>query len=271
VSKTAQAWAGELVGTFMFVTIGAGSVVLASSGLAPYGVLGIALAHAFALGATITVFAAISGGHFNPAVTLSAWLGRKIASAEALGYVASQILGALAAGLVLRTIFTSDQWRSSNLGAPGFGPTLSSGKAFLIETLLTFFLVMTIWGTGIDERGPRVGGFAIGTVLGGMILAFGPLTGVGLNPARYLGPAAVAGFLDNWWVYVFGPAVGAAVAGILYPLIFWGGWPFARIGGSPDLAPDTTSPPPLSAIEEPAETVRKARKASVRKPPPRKR
>lgn len=242
MSKTMQAWAGELVGTFMFVTVGAGAVVLATSGLADYGVLGIALAHAFALGGTITVFAAISGSHFNPAVTLSAWIGRKISASEALGYVASQILGALAAGVVVRTIFSRDQWSISNIGAPGVGVNISSGKAFLIEMLLTFFLCMTIWGTGIDERGPRVGGFAIGTVLGGMILAFGPLTGVGLNPARYLGPAAVAGFLDNWWVYIAGPAIGGAAAGILYPLLFWGGSPFARIGGSPDVAPDTVSP-----------------------------
>ena len=100
-------------------------------------------------------------------------------------------------------MFTEAAWRTSNLGTPAL--SVSDGKGLLIEAILTFVLVMVIWGTGIDERGPRVGGFAIGGVLGGMVLAFGPLTGVGLNPARFLGPAAVAGHVDDWWVYFLGP------------------------------------------------------------------
>jgi MIP family channel proteins len=274
VSKSLQAWAGELVGTFVFISIGASSVVLATSQLGDTGLLGVALAHALALGAAITAFAAISGGHFNPAVTLSAWIGRKISSADALGYVAAQVFGALAAGVFVRVVFDEGAWRTSNLGSPAL--SVSTGRGLLIEAVLTFFLVIVIWGTGIDERGPRVGGFAIGTVLGAMILAFGPLTGVGLNPVRFLGPAAVAGNVDDWWVYILGPAIGGAVAGVLYPLLFWGGWPFARVGGSPDAAPDTVSPEPASAFEEEpiAASERRAaerRTTQRRKPPPRKR
>jgi MIP family channel proteins len=268
VPRSLQAWAGELVGTFVFVTIICGSVVLATSGLNNIGLVGIGLAHAFALGASVTAFAAISGGHFNPAVTLSAWIGRKIGSADALGYVACQILGALGAGIVLRVMFTEAAWKPSNIGTPSL--SVSTGKGLLIEAVLTFFLCLVIWGTGIDERGPRVGGFAIGTVLGAMVITFGPLTGVGLNPARYLGPAAVAGSVDDWWVYFLGPAIGGAAAGVLYPTLFWGGFPWARIGGSPDLAPDTVSPPPMSAVEE-EPVARPARKAPAkRKAAPRK-
>lgn len=263
MQRSLQAWAAELVGTFMFITIICGSVILATGQVAGLGLLGIGLAHAFGLGATITVFAAISGSHFNPAVTLSAWIGRKINSADALGYVACQILGALAAALVLRIMFPENVWRVSNLATPGL--TVSAGKGLLIEAVLTFFLLMAVWGTGIDERGPRVGGFGIGLTLGAMIVAFGPLTGVGLNPARYIGPAAMSGQLDDWWVYFVGPAIGAVAAGVLYPTLFWGGFPWARIGGSPGEAPDTVSPPPLSAIEEPAEIVIQ-RKAPARKP-----
>ncbi len=238
MTKSLQAWAGELVGTFMFVTIIGGSVILASD----FGAIGLGLSHAFGLGGTICIFAAVSGAHFNPAVTISAWIGRKISSADALGYVACQVLGALAAGITLRVMFAESVWRASNIGTPAL--TVSSGKGLLIEALLTFFLVLTVWGTGIDERGPKVGGFAIGATLGAMVLAFGPLTGVGLNPARYIGPAAVAGAVDDWWVYLFGPIIGGVAAGIIYPTLFWGGFPFARIGGSPDLSPDTVSPPP---------------------------
>lgn len=277
MSRSLQAWAGELVGTFMFITVGASSVVIATGQLAPTsGLLGVALAHALALAAAITAFAAISGGHFNPAVTLSAWIGRKITSADALGYVAAQLFGALGAGIFIRVAFDEGTWRTSNLGAPALG--VSTGRGLMIEAVLTFFLVIVIWGTGIDERGPRVGGFAIGGVLGAMILAFGPTTGVGLNPARFLGPAAIAGNVDDWWVYLVGPAIGGSVAGILYPFLWWGGLPWARIGGSPDAAPDTISPTPASSpLEEPAdiedlETPRPARRkpAAKRKPAVRK-
>ena len=267
--RSLQAWAGELVGTYMFVTVICGSVVLATSGLSDIGPFGVGLAHFLALGSVVTAFAAISGGHFNPAVTLSAWIGRKIGHADALGYVASQVLGALFAGITLRVMFTEAAWRTTNLGTPSLN--VSTGKGLLIEAVLTFILVMVIWGTGIDERGPRVGGFAIGGVLGGMVLAFGPLTGVGLNPARFLGPAAVAGHVDDWWVYFLGPIIGGAVAGVLYPTLFWGGFPWARIGGSPDLAPDTTSSVPMSAIEEPADApAGSGRKPAKRKPAARK-
>jgi MIP family channel proteins len=277
VSKSLQAWAGELVGTFIFVTIICASVILATGQLADIGLVGVGIAHFLGLGSVITAFAAISGGHFNPAVTLSAWIGRKISSADALGYTAAQVFGALGAGVFLRVAFDEGAWRASNLGTPSL--TVSTGRGLLIEAVLTFFFVIVIWGTGIDERGPKVGGFAIGAVLGGMILSFGPLTGVGLNPARFIGPAAIAGSVDDWWVYVLGPAIGGAAAGILYPTIFWGGWPFARIGGSPDRAPDTPSPesePDLEYEEELAPATQRprrapARKPATRKPPPRKR
>lgn len=270
MTKSLRAWAGELVGTFIFVTIICASVIIATGTTQGIGLVGVGLAHAFGLGAVITAFGAISGSHFNPAVTLSAWIGRKISSADALGYVACQTLGALGAGLVLRVMFTRAEWGPSNIGTPSL--TVSSGKGVFIEAVLTFFLIIVIWGTGIDERGPRVGGFAIGTVLGGMIIAFGPLTGVGLNPARFIGPAAVAGHVDDWWVYFLGPVIGGVAAGVIYPTLFWGGFPFARIGGSPDEAPDTVSPPPLSAIDDdPLPRPGAGRTAARRKPPPRKR
>ncbi len=264
--RSLQAWAAELVGTFMFVTIICASVILATSGLANIGLAGIGLAHAFGLGATITVFAAVSGSHFNPAVTLSVWIGRKISTRDAVGYIASQILGALGAGVVLRVMFSEAAWRTSNLGTPGL--SVSDGKGLLVEAVLTFFLCLAVWGTGLDERGPKVNGFFIGITLGAMVIAFGPLTGVGLNPARYLGPAAVAGHVDDWWVYFLGPAIGAVVAGVMYPTLFQGGFPWARREEPEEL------PAPVPVPAEPDEPTdaeaRAVRRPAKRKPAARK-
>jgi aquaporin Z len=246
-----QAWAGELVGTFGFVTIGAGAGIIAGSGLADLGLLGVAAANGFGLAVMVTTFWVISGSHFNPAVTLSALIGRKIRPIDALGYVACQILGALGAGLMLRVVFEESAWRAAGLGAPAI--TISSGRAVLVEAVFTFLLAMVIWATGIDERGPRVGGFAIGGFVFVGVLAVGPLTGGAFNPARYLGPAAMADNLTDWWVYFVGPGIGGAVAGVLYPTIFQGGFPWTR-------RPEAPAPPP-PADETP-------RKANLRKRKP---
>jgi aquaporin Z len=174
----------------------------------------------------VTAFFAVSGGHLNPAVTLSALVGRKIDPVDALGYVASQVIGAVLAGLTLRVVFEETAWRAARLGAPGL--SVSTGRGLLIEAIFTFLLVIVIWGTAIDERGPRVGGFAIGLMVFVGVMAVGPLTGGAFNPARYLGPAVVADDLADWWVYFAGPGIGGLVGGLLYPVAFGEGFPWAR-------------------------------------------
>lgn len=233
VPKGFQAWAAEFVGTFAFVTIASGSVIVATGALADFGVLGVALAQGAGLAAVITVFASVSGAHLNPAVTLSALIGRKIRSVDALGYVASQVLGALGAGITLRVMFEEVSWRPSSLGTPSL--SVSTGKGVLIEAVLTFLFVLVIWGAGIAQRESRLSGFAIGVALVALILAAGPLTGPALNPARYLGPAAVADHLGSWWVYVVGPGIGGAAGGVLYQALFGDGLPlpFVRRVPSP--------------------------------------
>ncbi len=224
-----QAWAGELVGTYAFVTITAGAVIVAGSGLADVGLFGVAAASGIAVAVMVTSFLAISGAHFNPAITLSALIGRKISGVDALGYVACQTIGALFAAVTLRMIFEESSWRPAGLG--GTGLTVSAGRGVLIEAIFTFFLAIVIWATAIDERGPKVGGFAIGLTVLAAILAVGPLTGAALNPARYLGPAAVADNMDNWWVYFVGPGIGGAFAGIFYPTVLGEGFPWAKAPG----------------------------------------
>jgi aquaporin Z len=235
-----RAWAGELVGTYAFVTIASGSVVVATGAIADIGVLGVALAQGAGLAAVITVFASTSGAHLNPAVTLSALVGRKIRSVDALGYMSSQVLGALGAGITLRIMFEEASWRPSSIGTPAL--SVSTGKGVLIEAVLTFLFVLVIWGAGIAQREGRPNGFAIGFALVSLFLAAGPLTGPALNPARYLGPAAVADDLGNWWVYVVGPGIGGLLGGILYPTLFGDGFPWSLPRRAPASPPARRKP-----------------------------
>lgn len=222
MSPTIRRWIAEFIGTYGFVTIGVSAGAVAG----PSGLLSVAIGNGMGLAVMITAFMAISGSHFNPAITLSAWIGRKIDSLEALGYVAAQILGALAAAVTVRVIFAGNA--AVKLGTPGLGQGVSAGRGVLIEAIFTFFLATVIWGTAIDDRAPRMGGLFIGLLVVVGVLAVGPLTGGAFNPARYLGPAVVGGQLHNWWVYFVGPGIGAAVAGVLYPTLFMGGLPWQQ-------------------------------------------
>jgi len=208
-------WLAELIGTYGFVTIGVSAGAIAGAhGL----LLAVAIANGVGLGVMIATFMATSGSHFNPAITLSAWIGRKIDAVNAIAYVVAQILGGLLGALTARVIFASSA--AVQLGTPGVAPTISVGRAVFAEAIFTFFLATVIWGTAIDERAPKMGGLFIGLTVVVGVLAVGPLTGGAFNPARYLGPAIVAGNLKDWWVYFVGPGIGASVAGVLYRALF---------------------------------------------------
>lgn len=214
----------EFVGTFALIFIGAGAIVTTGGS----DLLLVALAHGLAIGVMVSALAHVSGGHFNPAVTVGALAGRQITLRLAIVYWASQLLGGLAGALVLYGVYPSSVWQPSRLGTPTLGTTaslgwgVSVGTGILVEAVLTFFLAFVVYGTGIDPKGSfnAVGGFAIGLTIAIDIMVGGPLTGAAMNPARWFGPAVVAQFFDNWYVYWIGPFIGAAVAGLLYSTAF---------------------------------------------------
>lgn len=214
----------EFVGAFTLIFIGAGAIIVTGGG----DLLLIALAHGLAIGVMVSALARISGGHFNPAVTLGALAGRQITVRLALVYWAFQLLGALVAALALFAIFPSSVWQPSHLGTPALGTTpglswnVSVATGILVEAVLTFLLVFVVYGTGMDPKGTfnAVGGFAIGFTISVDIMMGGPLTGAAMNPARWFGPAVVSQFFDNWYVYWIGPFVGAVLAGVLYSRVF---------------------------------------------------
>lgn len=217
--RTAAALIAEAFGTFLFFFVGAGSVVLgdylaANGGTGP-GLLGVALAHGLALAVLVSALGAVSGAHFNPAVTLGVWIMGRITPMRAALYVVAQLVGGLVAGLALKVAF-ADAWQASNIGTPALGPGITPALGIGIEAVLTALLVLAVIGTAVDSRAPKIGGLAIGLAVAADILVGGPLTGAAMNPARWFGPAVAAGAYSDWYVWWIGPAIGAAVAALIY-------------------------------------------------------
>jgi MIP family channel proteins len=235
----------EVIGTFALVFIGAGAVVVLTPQLGGgTAILGVALAHALVLAVMVSNLGHISGAHFNPAVTIGVWVAGKIETVRAGLYVLAQLVGAALGAGLLRLVLHEDLWRGTSLGLPQINRALqvTDLQAVLIEGILTFFLVLTVFATAIDDRGvfTSVAGLTIGLVLGFDILMGGTLTGASMNPARSFGPALIAGEWTDLWVYVVGPVSGAVVGASVYLFAFLRGREVASprtetpIGGGPE-------------------------------------
>ena len=209
----------EAIGPFALVFAGAGSIVLAA-GNANIGLIEIALAHGLAIALLISALGHISGGHFNPAVTAGFWVTRRISTTLAIGYVLAQLTGGILGALALTLLFPEGLREAANLGTPALGPGVDFGKAVGIEIILTFFLVMVIFGTAVDRRSANLGGLAIGLTITMDIIAAGPLTGAVMNPARALGPALLTGTWDDHLVWWIGPVIGGVIAAMVYHYLF---------------------------------------------------
>ena len=222
LSDHARALLAEGAGTFMFVAIGAGSIVTDEATKGAVGLVGIALAHGLALAVAVSMFGAISGGHFNPAVTLGLAVAGKHPRGRILSYWGAQLAGALAAGIFLRIAFdhVPAAADATNLGTPAVAAGLPVLTAIFIELVLTVFLLWAVFGTAVSPSAPRIAGFGIGLTVAADILVGGPLTGAAMNPARWFGPAVASGFFDNWSVYWIGPLLGGALAGLSYRSLF---------------------------------------------------
>lgn len=206
----------EFVGTFIFVFIGAGSIITNTFLHGTIGLIGIALAHGLALSIVVSIFGATSGAHINPAVTIGFIVTKRIIRLLGILYIVAQLAGATLAGLLLQAIFPQAVWQAAQLGTPGLAPDISPGTGILLEAILTFFLLLAVFGTAVDEQAPKIGGFGIGLMVLVDILMGGPLTGAAMNPARTFGPALAGGFWQNNFVYWIGPIIGGVIAALLY-------------------------------------------------------
>lgn len=209
----------EFLGTF-FICFAAVAAVLSATGAAGGGggLVAIALAPGLAVSVAVNAFGGVSGAHFNPAVTIAALATRRIAPPDAVAYVLVQLAGAALAAQACAMMFPAAAVAEANLGIPQPASWVSAGTLLGVEILLTFLLVIAIFGTVIDPRGQafKIGGFGIGLTVAVNILTAGVVSGASMNPARSFGPALIQGHWDWHGFYWVGPIAGAVSAALLY-------------------------------------------------------
>ena len=204
----------EFIGTFALVFVGVGSLIYGDP-------VGVALAHGLVIAVMVSSFAHISGGHFNPAVTMGFLATRRITARLAVFYWLVQLGAASLAALLLKWVLPH-QTAGLHVGAPVVSTTIDSAKAVVIEAVLTFFFLWVIFGTAVDPRGTfkQIAGLAIGLTISLDVLMGGGLTGAMMNPARAFGPELVSGHWTNFWVWYIGPLAGGTLAALLYDTLY---------------------------------------------------
>lgn len=220
-------YVAEAIGTFALVFIGAGAVCtdyyLRSTGSEGIGLLGISLAFGFVVAAMVYATGYISGGHINPAVTVSMWVTKRMDTNLAVFYIVSQLAGAAAAGFALRGIYP-DAVAGVHLGTTALAQGVPMARGILMEFVITFLLVLTVFTTAIDNRASKsFAGLAIGLAIFFGVLIGGPITGGSMNPARTFGPAIASGFFVSHFVYWVGPILGGIAGSLFYERLLAGG------------------------------------------------
>ena len=214
-----RAYLAEFLGTFFLCFAGIAAILSGTPAVgAGGGLVAIALAHGLALSVAVNAFGGISGAHFNPAVTIGMMVTRRIGPAAAGVYIVVQLAAAIVAALVCRAMFPPEAVSQGMLGLPLPQTWVTTSGLLLGEIVLSFILMIAIYGTAIDERGRavKIGGFGIGLTVAFNIMAAGAVTGASMNPARSFGPALVTGIWNFHIYYWIGPIVGATLAALLY-------------------------------------------------------
>ena len=213
----------ELIGTMVLVLFGCGSAAIAGSVL---GTFGIAMAFGLSIVAMAYVIGDISGCHVNPAVSIGMWIDGRLETKDLLVYIVFQFIGAIIGIALLVMIINSAPslggYAATGLGQNGFGSASSVGLdvvgAILVEIILTFVFVFTVLGVTKKAENGAVTGIVIGLTFAFVYLLGIPLTGASVNPARSLAPALFLGgqALEQVWVFILAPVVGAVIAGVLF-------------------------------------------------------
>ncbi|MGE3407913.1 MAG: MIP/aquaporin family protein [Pirellulales bacterium] len=215
----------EFLGTFTLVFIGAGAGTMADQH--KFGILGVALAHGLALLVIAYAWGSISGAHVNPAITASLALTGKIPWGKAAAYWVAQFAAAGVAAYTLKFLLAEyfhnagiESSYGSTIGVFTQGLDENAIRVVVLEGILTFFLAIAVFASGVEGKNGNAAGLAIGLVLTMDILVGGSLTGASMNPARTFGPALVVGDFSYLWMYIVGPTIGACLAGLVYNGLF---------------------------------------------------
>jgi len=244
------AYLAELIGTLLLVFFITSVVILyvSTGGQAQFGTdfAVVGLVHAFLLFGLIVMFGVVSGGHFNPAVTLGAAAIRRISPLDALIYILAQLSGGVLGALLSKALLL-DEGRASHYAAAQVSPLLGGNfQGSIVEAVGTFCLVLVVLTAVYSEKSFKEWApLAIGTTLGFIVMVGGPLTGGSFNPARWFGPALVGNEWGGVWPYLVGPAVGALVAAAVYRFVL-------EPGGLPPTEPPEHVRPPVPKRATPA-------------------
>jgi MIP family channel proteins len=261
------AYIAELVGT-LFLTFFITSVVVlyvASGATAQFGsdFAVVGLVHAFVLTVLIIGIGSVSGGHFNPVITLAAAAMRRIDPIDALVYILAQLSGGVLGALLTKGLLL-DEGRASDYGSAQISDLLGGPlQGAIVEGLGAFILVLTVCAVAMNANVKKEWApLAIGTSLGFLVMVLGPLTGGSFNTARWFGPALVGNHFDDAWAYIVGPIVGALLAAGFFRFIIEGGAPEETTSVSPGV---TAGPGARLQRDDAARTG--ATPASAPKPP----
>jgi aquaporin NIP len=205
----------EGLAAFALVFAGCGAIIADAEYGGALGTVGVALVFGLVIMVMIYSIGHLSGAHINPAVTVAFTLSRHFPGREAAAYIAAQVTGATLASLALLAIWTG---QPADLGATV--PSVGAGSALTYELLMTAFLMFVIMAVATDTRAVgAAAAIAIGGTIGLDALFGGLVTGASMNPARSFGPALVTGTWTDFWVYVVGPVLGAALGATAYQLV----------------------------------------------------
>lgn len=212
----------EAFGTAVLVFVGCGSVALTGNGGAmPLGILPIALAFGLSVTAMAYGIGPVSGCHINPAVTAAVWSAGRMDTGEAIKYIIAQFIGGFVGAGLLAVVLMGNA-KGYNLEVSGLGQTTfanySVASAFIVEMVATMIFTVTILGVTQKNGGGNVAGLVIGLTLALLHLAFVPVTGNSLNPARTFAPNLYVGgqAAAQIWLYMIAPMVGGVIAGFLF-------------------------------------------------------
>jgi aquaporin NIP len=197
----------EIIGTFALVFCGTGAIIINQEQNGVITHVGIAFTFGLIVMSMIYALGDISGAHLNPAVSIAFVLSGRFSFKQLFPYIASQLTGAFLASLVVRYLFPANELLGTTL------PAGSDMQSFVLEMILTFFLMLVIVqvATGSKEQG-MFAGLAIGSVVLLEAMFAGPVCGASMNPARSIAPAIVSGHTEHLWIYIAAPVVGASLA-----------------------------------------------------------